>query len=171
YRQYRTDCLDFARSEIGYIREADMIAAELFQDAVIAMDEAVRMGRLELLTVKPTTYLNAVIRRQWRQKRSRERALDLSRLLVETNYDKEQITILQQRVRDCLAQLPARCREALSLRFLFGWDNEDVALEMDYKSEASVRNLVPRCKKQFRELFPKIKPVEPTNINPHELNK
>lgn len=150
YRRYREKCIRYIYRHLP-TENPQQDAADLYQDAVLALYENIQKGRLQYLWVKTDTYLIAIIKRM----SLRRRGLQARTLLVVPAADtsEEHPDLRRQRLRRALDKLEEKCRAMITLRHFDQMDYEDVARMLDYKNGATVRNLIARCREKLRQLF------------------
>lgn len=155
YLDNKEACLNFAKKRlfrqskngaIEYCNEDD--ALERYQDAFAKMIFNIEQGRLTKLDAKFSTYIFAIMRNKW---------VKDHRNPPPSDYpwdDDPEDTDIKESVNKILMRMDPSCRKMLTTRYYFGWkDYDDIANELGYENGATVRNLISRCRKKFRNIY------------------
>lgn len=130
-------------------------AEELYNDACATLIHNASIGRLQELNSKLSTYLITTMRYQWMNKaRSYKKQPKEKTLALEPEEEREVLETLRKDVRKAIQQLGEKCREMMTYRYILGWeDYEDIARATGKNNGSVVRNLISRCRKQFRATY------------------
>ena len=168
YLLNKQQCLGYAiqqffwKNQLGVsIKCSQEDAEELYNDACATLIHNVGIGRLQQLNCKLSTYLITTMRYQWMNKarsyKIQPKAMEpgVEREGSETlKEEKEALETLRQDVRKAIQQLGEKCKEMMTYRYILGWeDYEDIAKATGKNNGSVVRNLISRCRKQFRVAY------------------
>ncbi len=160
YTKNRSKCVSWAVKHLVYQSDNQEAykcsldeARELFQEAITILAENVYYGRLTELRVAFSTYIIATMKNLWRSRHRRKEWHLLPEVEIPAPEVDDQLEALQNRIREALNKLDEACRAMLTLRYFNQFSYEDIALVLNYKNGAVVRNLIARCRSKFRDLF------------------
>lgn len=144
----------FWKNQLGVsIKCSQEDAEELYNDACATLIHNVGIGRLQNLSCKLSTYLITTMRYQWLNKARSYKTQPKAKAL-EPEVEKEELETLRADVRKVLQQLGEKCKEMMTYRYILGWeDYEDIARATGKNNGSVVRNLISRCRKQFRVAY------------------
>lgn len=159
YRKYREPCLKYLLARVlppEFPNRQDT-AAEIFTEAVIILTENARSGRLQELTARMDTYLNAVGRNLYRKLRRRGREHyrapeTLPEPLFVEDSD-EEAERARREIHLKIRALGPRCRQLLTYFYFFQLDWNTIAELLGYKNAASAKTNKSKCMVRLRALY------------------
>ncbi|MCB9234678.1 MAG: sigma-70 family RNA polymerase sigma factor [Bacteroidia bacterium] len=137
-------------------------AQDALQEGIIALWRSVMEGRFReestistfVLASARFFWLNKLKTKDYEHKFRESQDLNVESENKETELIKmEKDTELKKKVRIYLEKMGDTCRKVLEYGIIYKWTMEDIAAEMDYKSEQIARNALMKCKKRLRELL------------------
>lgn len=160
YEQNRKKCIQFAikklfrKSTIGKAQSCSPDEAmELYHEAIIALYQNTVTGRLTELRSKFSTYIISTMKFKWLNQQRKIKLIELEEEVLPIQV--EDTSELQGKVREILNEMDGKCKEMLTLRYFLGWGFDDISIQMGYKKDSVVRNLISRCRTKFKVLLTK----------------
>lgn len=128
-------------------------ADELWQEALIRVYEMFCV-RKATLTCQLATLLNTIVRNVWSAGFRANSQVPPTEPDFEDPGSQVDMNALRQWARQRLEKMPEPCRTMLILRYYYSLDYDSIAGLMAYGGGDVVRNLISRCRRNFREQFP-----------------
>lgn len=160
YRKYAAPLYRFARKNIALKEDCEEIIQDIFVDIWARREKLDHVTNLESYLFRMVRY--KIIR--YFQHKGVIKKFEEHYRVFEVLYDNPKIeedkkTTLQERISDCLTDLPERCQEAFRLRLLENLSNGEIAQRMNitkktvelYMSKA-MSHIRASGKKQFLKL-------------------
>ena len=155
YTEYRSDFIAYARKHSIPLEDIK----DVYQDAVIALYENVRSGKLTKLTSSLKTYLFSIGRHLMlnrirdRKKMSYLMEDEIKKVnLEDLTFPDNELSEKQELMLSSLKELNESCQELLHLFFYRRYSIEAIMHKMGYKNENTVKAHKSRCQKKLREL-------------------
>ncbi len=138
----------------GALHEAE----DAIQEAIIVLDEHVRLGNFKgAATLK--NYFIGICRGRWQSNRRSVRRIkwtDTPMPLTQADPDEPASLLLQSEqqdvVRNILAQMDERCRELLRI-YMLGYAMEEIAAAADLGNANNARQRVHQCRQKLSKLI------------------
>lgn len=137
----------------GELHEAE----DAIQEAIIVMDEHVRLGKFRGAS-SLKNYFIGICRGRWQSNRRSVRRMEWTETpLPLTHPDAEEPESLllqseqQHAIRNILAQMDERCRELLRL-YMLGYSMEEIAEAADLGNANNARQRVHQCRQKLSKL-------------------
>jgi RNA polymerase sigma factor (sigma-70 family) len=148
YLEHRTGFLLFVR-KYGIDQEE---AADVYQDAVIALMENIKKGKLDHTQVEVKTYLYAIGKYMAMRRANKEVKRDT--FLGEMYWEEaeEEETVLPD-LGPALSRLGERCYQILKLFYYENKKLEEIQSQLTYSSKDVLKSQKSRCLKQLKELM------------------
>ena len=135
-------------------------ADEVFQEALIIMDNSIRNSQFESRSALKT-YLIGICKKKWYTlKRSQKRITlsDDTNMMDSDDFENPEVIMVQEQhkniVRAVLDNMKSNCKHLLEMSML-EFKMEEIAHEMGFNNIQSAKNAVQRCRDGFRELLEK----------------
>lgn len=160
YKDNRPHFIKFARKL--NINEYD--AADIYQDAIIALRENAIKGKLNNLESNVSTYLFGIAknkiyrihRESAKLKGEEDLPLEEKNIEFDVNLCDIKLTNEQKVLRKCLEELGEKCREILNLYHYQGFNLDEITNILKYSNKQVLKSQKSRCQKQLRELCRKM---------------
>ena len=135
-------------------------AIEAYQEAIVILAENVWKGKIKEVRSSLESYLFEIGKRKWLQEnRHHQRFVDgLDTFLQETNpaenpWETEDKTEILTRVFAALETLGDPCKQNLTLFFLEGKSDKELALLANYKNTDTSKTMRYKCLERLRKLL------------------
>ncbi len=155
YTEYRDDFIGYAKKHNIPLEDIK----DVYQDAVIALYENIRTGKLTKLTSSLKTYLFSIGRHLMLNKirdRKKMSYVDDEEMKMLNTEDlvpaKIELSEKQELLLSSLKELNGSCQELLDLFFYQRNSIDAIMHKMGYKNENTVKAHKSRCQKKLKEL-------------------
>lgn len=163
YTEHRERCLGFLQSfGLSHAESEDV-----YQDAMIALVENVRKGKLDQLQSALSTYLFAIAKymayKRLRDNRKTSSFSDVAEtealsVMAASDVDwqdhaEEEQDETVQVLRRHLAQLGSRCRDIMRMAYFEDKSADEIAEALGYPNKDVLKSTKSRCLRQLRDLF------------------
>lgn len=136
-------------------------AVDIYQDAIIALQENAISGKLNDLKSNISTYLFAIgkykifhsHRKNSRIELSNEIELDDKNLILDVNFLEEENTNQQRILKKYFPKLGERCKNVLSLFYYQGYTLDEITEILDYSDKKVLKSQKSRCMKQLKNMI------------------
>lgn len=156
YNQYRKEFTTWALKSFKCTHDE---AIEVYQQAMIIFYENVKSGKVENIASNPKTYLFAIGKNKLYEKMRanvRHNSLQEDGAGYEPEYEEEHYENQEhklQAVEKALEKLGDPCRHILQQFYYHRASMEDIALAMEYKNAATVKNLKYKCLQRLKSIL------------------
>lgn len=156
YLKNRDSFINFARKHS--ISEEDIV--DVYQDAIIVLQEKIAQGKLESLTCSISTFLFGIGKYMLYEKARKNNKTVANFSLENEAYNYKEFSDSyfddEQNEQQILLQkgfssLGKKCKEVLKLFYYRGFTLEEIAVKLNYSSKNVVKSQKSRCIKQLKD--------------------
>lgn len=156
YLIYKSDFLGYAKK--FDLPKEDVI--DVYQDAILALQENVVSGKLTELSSSLKTYIFSIAKYMIYRKLRKKNKVQLQEFNEFTNteinqdYDflfAKELTENQKKLQIAFKQLGKKCKLLLTLLYYKNYSLDDVLEELDYTSKDVVKSQKSRCLKTLKQ--------------------
>lgn len=138
-------------------------AADIYQDAIIALQENAISGKLNDLKSNISTYLFAIgkykifhsHRKNSKIEYNNDIELDEKSLTLDVNFIESELTNQQRILKKYFIKLGERCKSVLSLFYYQGYTLDEITDILDYSDKKVLKSQKSRCMKQLKKMVNK----------------
>ncbi len=136
-------------------------AADVYQDAILALYNAVLENRVDHVKSTPEAYLFGIARNILLKKASRDAKMqyvddfsdNFSWMMDDDLTQKHQNQEVKDRINLALSKLKENCREIIKLYYYHRYNNESIAETLGYDNTDVVKARKYQCMKELKKIF------------------
>ncbi len=138
-------------------------AVDIYQDAIIALQENAINGKLSDLKSNISTYLFAIgkykifhsHRKNSKIEYNNDIELEEKSLTLDVNFIESELTNKQRVLKKYFIKLGERCKSVLSLFYYQGYTLDEITGILDYSDKKVLKSQKSRCMKQLKKMVNK----------------
>jgi len=138
-------------------------AVDIYQDAIIALQQNAINGKINNLSSSVSTYLFAIgkfkiyhfHRKNSKIEFNNDIQLDEKNFDLDVDFLDEELTKQQRIIKKYFAKLGERCKSVLSLFYFQGYTLDEITEILDYSDKKVLKSQKSRCMKQLKDLVNK----------------
>lgn len=155
YIENREAFIAFGRKYVN--SEEDIL--DVYQDAIIALQEQIVSGKLNNLNCTIKTYLFGIGKYMLFEKNRKKQKTILGSYktdevedyeTIAEDYYNEIVTERQRKLQEVLSKMGKKCKEILTLFYYRGYTIEDIKEHLNYENKNVVKSQKSRCLKQLK---------------------
>mgnify|MGYP000846828282 FL=1 len=131
-------------------------ALDIYQDAIIALVENIKKGKIDSLQSSLTTYLFGIGKFMVFQKFKKEKRTipteDFKNLEYEEEEVEEEISIQIQLLQKAFDKIGEQCKKVLQLFYYEEKKLDEIQIELGYSNKDVLKSQKSRCLKQLKDL-------------------